>query len=206
MAGRKKGLSKTMTPSEFENGYWYAVELKDFAKALGVPAAGKLRKDELEKAIIGFLKHGKIQIPTKRALKKTGVKDLDIGLRANQPIKHYTSNRITKGFLIELARKQAPDMKVKSGCWYRLNRWREEQLTAGNCITYGDLVKQLLTLNQAEEPFAKIEHGRYINFLSEYLRHQKDATHAEARKVWRTLKALPAPKDYRSWVKATKAS
>ncbi len=205
MAGRKKGLSKTMTPSEFENGYWYAVELKDFATTLGIPGASKLRKDEIEKAIIGFLTHGKLRSPTKRALKKTGIKDLDIGLRANLPIKHYTSNKITKGFLIELARKQAPDMKPKSGCWYRLNRWREEQLTAGKAITYGDLAMQLLALNQTET-FSKIPSGRYINFLSEFLRLQKDATHAEAIKAWKALKAMPVPKDYVSWSKAKKTS
>jgi hypothetical protein len=48
MAGR---LSATMTLREFENGYWYLDDLKDFASQIGIPAATRLRKDELERAI-----------------------------------------------------------------------------------------------------------------------------------------------------------
>ena len=48
-------LSPTMTLREFENGYWYLDQLKDFAGRIGIPAATKLRKDELEKAITVFL-------------------------------------------------------------------------------------------------------------------------------------------------------
>ena len=42
-------LSPTMTPREFENGYFFVGELKDFAERLGVPSARRLRKDELER-------------------------------------------------------------------------------------------------------------------------------------------------------------
>jgi hypothetical protein len=51
-------LSPTMTLREFENGYWYRDQLKDFAERIGIPAATKLRKDELEKAIVVFLRTG----------------------------------------------------------------------------------------------------------------------------------------------------
>ena len=47
-------LSASMTVNEFENRYWYATELKDFAQVLGIPSASKLRKDELERAIRSF--------------------------------------------------------------------------------------------------------------------------------------------------------
>jgi len=40
-----------MTATQFDNGYWYATELKDFAERIGIPSASKLRKDELETAI-----------------------------------------------------------------------------------------------------------------------------------------------------------
>ena len=66
-------LSPTMTLRDFENGYWYLEQLKDFADRIGIPAAKKLRKDELEKAIVGFLRTGKAALPTKRSLRKTGV-------------------------------------------------------------------------------------------------------------------------------------
>ena len=49
----------TMTLREFENGYWYLEQLKNFAERIGIPAAKKLRKDELEKAIVTFLRTGK---------------------------------------------------------------------------------------------------------------------------------------------------
>ena len=51
-------LSPTMTVRDFENGYWYLDQLKNFAKCIGIPAAKKLRKDELEKAIVVFLRTG----------------------------------------------------------------------------------------------------------------------------------------------------
>ena len=59
-------LSKKMTLRQFDHGYWYATEIKRFAQSLGVPAAHRLRKDELEKAIRHFLAHGKVASPTKR--------------------------------------------------------------------------------------------------------------------------------------------
>jgi len=45
-------LSPTMTRRDFENGYWYLDQLKNFAQRIGVPAAKRLRKDELERAIL----------------------------------------------------------------------------------------------------------------------------------------------------------
>ena len=44
-------LSPTMTVREFENGYWYVDELRDFGGRIGVPGAARLRKDKLERAI-----------------------------------------------------------------------------------------------------------------------------------------------------------
>ena len=51
-----------MTVTQFGNGYWYAIEIKEFAKTIGIPSANKLRKDELGKAIKLFLETGKIKI------------------------------------------------------------------------------------------------------------------------------------------------
>src|SRR5262245_19697944 len=72
--GMTRKLSPTMTVREFENGYWYLDQLKDFGKRIGIPAAQKLRKDELEKAVVAFLRTGTAAVPTKRSLRKTGVK------------------------------------------------------------------------------------------------------------------------------------
>ena len=73
-------LSPTMTLRDFQNGYWYQVQLRDFADCIGIPGAKKLRKDELEKAIALVLRTGDAVVPTKRSLRRTGVKDVERGL------------------------------------------------------------------------------------------------------------------------------
>jgi hypothetical protein len=194
-------LRPTMTLAEFENGYWYREDLKNFALRLGIPAAASLRKDELERAIVAFLRKGTLEVPTVRVLRKKGIKDLDKGLTLKLPIENYTSNRETKGFIIHEAQKLDSTVGEKSGVWYRLNRWREEQVTAGQGPTYGDLVRQYIALNKVET-FAKIPHGRYINFLAEYLAAEPNATHAAARAAWKKLKSMDVPKHYAAWKKA----
>ncbi len=190
-----------MTVEQFENGYWYATEIKEFAKTIGIPAAGKLRKDELEKEIISFLRTGKIKNSVKRDLRRAGIKDIEKGLTLKLPVVNYTSNKETKDFIVKEALKIAPGLKRRSGARYRLNRWREEQLTAGVKITYRDLVNKYVELNQSEEPFAQVPSGRYINFLSDYLAAEKGATKEKAIKVWKKLKTLDIPKNYRAWKK-----
>jgi hypothetical protein len=192
-----------MTVAEFDNGYWYATEIKEFAQAIGIPHANKLRKDELGKSIKAFLETGKVVLPTRRSLVKSGIKDIEKGLSLDLPIVHYTSNRQTKDFIVREAQKIVPGLKRKSGARYRLNRWREEQLTKGKKITYGDLVKQYVKLNQREEPFEQIPFDCYINFLSDFLRAEKDATRADAMAAWKELKRMDVPKNYQSWKKAS---
>lgn len=188
-----------MSVSEFDNGYWYATELRAFAKAIGIPSAGKLRKDELERAIKHFLTTGGTGELPRRNLAITGIRDTERGLRLDLPVAVYTNDRETKDFLEREAQKLAPGLKRKSGARYRLNRWREEQLTAGVAITYGDVVREYVRLCQTSEPFAKIPHGRYINFMSDFLAAEKGATREQVVKAWAQLKTLDIPKDYRSW-------
>jgi SAP domain-containing new25 len=190
-----------MTLRQFENGYWYLDDLKDFAKQIGIPEATRLRKDEIERAIVAFLRNGTLNLPTKRELRKTGAKDVARGLGMNLRIEHYTSNRETKDFIVREARKMAPEVREKSGVWYRLNRWREEQITNGNRPTYGDLVRQYVALNRVER-FDKVPHGRYVNFVAEFLAAEKPSTRSDAIVAWAELKAMDIPKDYASWVKA----
>src|SRR6266851_5227912 len=110
-----------MTSAQFDNGYWYATELKDFAERIGIPSARKLRKDELERPIKVFLQ------------------------------------------------------------------------------TYRDLVREYVRLSQTAGPFAQVPHGRYINFMSDFMAAEQSATREQAIRAWTTLKALDVPKDYRSW-------
>lgn len=197
-------LSKSMTAAQFENGYWYADELKEFAKTIGISSGNKLRKDELEKEIISFLRTGKVKNAVKRSLTGSGEKDIEKGLTLKLPVVNYTSNRVTKDFIVREALKIAPGLKRKSGARYRLNRWREEQLTGGVKITYKDLVNKYIELNSGEEPFAQIPHGRYINFLSDFLSSEKNATRQDGIKAWKELKTLDIPKNYKSWKKYKK--
>jgi len=189
-----------MTVRDFENGYWYLDQLKTFAERIGIPAASKLRKDELETAIVTFLRTGNAASPTRRSLRKTGIKDVERGLTLKLRIENYTSNRATKDFIVEQARMMAPDVREKSGVWYRLNRWREERITSGGRPTYGDLVRRYIALNKMQR-FERVPHGRYINFVADFLGADKGATRAEAIAAWTTLKELDVPKDFASWVK-----
>lgn len=194
-------LSISMTLNEFDNGYWYTTELKKFAEAIGIPSAKSLRKDELEKAIKLFLETGKVESPTKRRLSTSGIRDVERGLSLDLPVVIYTNNRETKSFLEGEAQKLSPGLKRKSGARYRLNRWREKQLVKGVKLTYGDLVREYVRLNQIKESFAQIPHGRYINFISDFLATEKGATREQAIKAWSMLKKLDIPKNYRSWQK-----
>ncbi|MBP6740692.1 MAG: hypothetical protein KA146_11920 [Leptospiraceae bacterium] len=197
-------LSKSMSETEFENGYWYAFEIKVFSKEIGIPLATKLRKDELEKLIKIFLRTGKIENPKRKNISKSKIKDLEKGLSLNLPIENYTSNRETKDFIVKEALKIAPNLKRKSGVSYRINRWREEQINKGRKITYGDLVRQYVKLNQVVGKFEKVPVVRYINFLSEFLAKEKSVSRKQAIAAWNELKKLNIPKTFEAWKKNRK--
>ena len=167
----------------------------------GFPSASKLRKDELERAIRSFLVTGKARNPTRRNLSSSGIKDVDRGLSLELKVVRYTNDEETKSFLEREAQKRVPGLKRKSGVRYRFNRWREQQLVKGVRLTYGDLVKEYVGLNQTEGPFAHIPHGRYINFVSDFLAAEKQATRKQAIRAWHELKAWNVPKTYGAWVR-----
>lgn len=193
---KKAGLDTAMSMREFDNGYWFASEFKKFAKTIGIPS--KLRKDELERAIKVFLETRKIGALPNWSLSRRGEKDVALGLRLDLPVVLYTNDIETKEFIEAEARKLAPGFKRKSGARYRLNRWREEQIAAGVAITYGDLVRQYVELNRSEK-FAHIAHGRYVNFMSDFLARQPGATREAAVRAWHKLKTLDIPKTYDAW-------
>jgi hypothetical protein len=172
----KTKLSTSMTSTQFDNGYWYATELKDFAQRVGIPSASKLRKDELEKAIKVFLQTGRIESPTRRSLSTSGVRDVE-----------------------REALRLAPGLKRKSGARYRLNRWREDQIANGVKITYRDVVREYVRLSQTVGPFVQVPIRCYVNFLSDFMAAEQNATREQAIRAWTKLKALDVPKDYRSW-------
>lgn len=181
-------LTKNITEEEFDRGYWYADEIKAFAREIGIAYSSKLRKDGLEELIKHYIRTGKVKQADRKNVVKTGTRDLEKGLTTSLPIINYTSNKQTKNFIKREANKLVPGLKIKSGVWYRLNRWRDEQITKGKKITYVDLIKQFTQLNQTEGKFEKIKVGRYINFLSDFLANEKNATRQQAINEWEKLK------------------
>lgn len=197
----KPKLSKSMTVEQFDNGYWYALEIKAFADDIGIPAASRLRKDELEGLIKHFLRTGHIKNPPRKLLSRSVVRDVEKGLTLKLPVVNYTNDKETKDFVVREALKLAPKLKRKSGARYRLNRWREQQIDNGIKITYRDLVRQYVRLNQVQGNFPQEPSGRYLNFLSDFLAGEKNATRAHALKAWKQLKKAEIPKTYREWKK-----
>jgi hypothetical protein len=199
---RRKRLSASMSVAQFDHGYWYAKELTEFATELGIPSAGKLRKDQLESSIKRFLRSGTIvpsAKPNQKAKPRSRPRDVDLGLRLDRRVVRYTNDVITKGFLEREALKLAPTFRSRSGAKYRLNRWREEQIQNGIELTYRDVVAEYVRLAQSAARFARIPHGRYINFVSEFLTRQPGATRAAAIQAWRNLKKMDCPKTYGDW-------
>ncbi len=197
-------LSSKLTIKQFDHHYWYADELKTFAKLIAIDNASILRKDELELLIKQYLKTGRIGSVNRMNSNRKGQKDWEKGLKLSLEIIYYTNNAATKEFIKKHAKKINPQFKCKLGAMYRLNRWREQEIAAGNKITYRDLVIEYIRLNSLDEPFQKVPHGRYINFLADFLKNEKDATRARAIEEWHLLKKMDIPKDYASWKKNIK--
>lgn len=192
-------LHKNMTISQFNNGYWYAVQLKKFAKEIGIENSSRLRKDELEKLIKIYLQTGKITQAKRKVIPLTAQKDSDIGLSSNLKINCFTNNDVTWKFLHDEARKIDTDFSLQSGTKYRLNRWRDDQLIQGNAITYGDLAQAFVHINNSKKTRKRIEGTYYMYFLDDYLKNEPNATHAEAIEAWHALKTMNIPKTYKDW-------
>lgn len=188
-----------MTLRAFDNRCWYAEELREFAIKMGIPFASKLRKDQLEAAIKNLLFAGGEKIDTTSVAPNQGPRDVDRGLRLDLPVVHYTSNRETKLFIEQEAAKLQPGFRRASGTRYLLNRWREEQIAAGRKIAYRDLVLKAIALNESKRGPLRVEHGRYMNFISDYMAANKGAAHRDAVRAWHEVKTMDAPKTYAAW-------
>jgi SAP domain-containing new25 len=188
-----------MTEEAFDNGYWYAIEIKTFAHEIGIQFASKLRKDEIETLIKHYLRTGRVRNSNRKILSQSRVKDVEKGLALALPVVRYTNDNETKEFIVKEALKIAPNLKRKSGARYRLNRWREERIDRGIKITYQDLIQQYVSLNQIVGIFPRVPSGRYINFLSDFLAKEKNSTRERAIRAWKQLKKANIPKTYRDW-------
>src|ERR1051325_7060262 len=121
-----------MTLAQFNNGYWYAADLKGFAKSLGIPFTNRLRKDELEHLIKRFLKTGKVNVTEERVSSSVKTKDVALGLSLDLAVTTYTNDKQTKTFLETEAQRMVPGLKRKSGARYldlpeNYGAWKEFQ-------------------------------------------------------------------------------
>lgn len=111
-------LHPGVTLQQFDTGYWYAIELKEFAKALGVMGSSRLRKDQLEE-LIRFKLQGK---PVEQTVTKPRDRQCADKLAVKHPVTNYVSNKATKDFILSQAQERHPSLPEKSGRWYWLNR------------------------------------------------------------------------------------
>ena len=50
----------------------------------------------------------------------------------------------------------------------------------------------------------RVEHGRYMNFISDYMADNKSASHDDAVRAWHEVKAMDAPKTYAAWARLSR--
>lgn len=126
---------------------------------------------------------------------------MDKGLHLDLPVVHYKNTKETKAFLLKEALRIDPTFQRKSGTSYLLNRWREEQEQQGRTITYRDVVQQMMTLRKTKQGPLRVEHGRYINFVSDFMKAYPKAPRKELLNAWAEVKIMDIPKTFAAWVK-----
>ena len=187
-------LHRGMSIEEFDNGYFYATDLKAFARKVGI-AVGNFRKIDLEKLIREFLRTGKV--PDRKPVMPRKASEARDRLKPDTVVTNYVGDKKTKDFLLELVHAEAPKLGQKSGQWW-LNDWRRKKQEARACFTYRDLAEHLRVLMQAEGCLQRIPSARMNNFITDFRADPANAgiPREEALKVWNWLKARPGPKTY----------
>ncbi|MBC6714233.1 SAP domain-containing protein [Treponema sp. Marseille-Q3903] len=186
-----------MTIKEFENKYWYMSELKALAKSLGIPFDSKTRKDQLEEMIIHFLETGTVN---KKNSYRSKSRHRDI-LNNHSYVEDFSNTKETWEFIYSEMDKRVPELKPKLGAKYWLNRWIENKLSHGEKITYDDIVREYIRLNETQGKLPQIPSCKFNNFISEYLANEKNATRGDALDSWNKLKDMKVKKDYITWKK-----
>ena len=199
---RMSTLHRGMSVEEFDNGYFYAADLKAFAREVGI-TVGSFHKMELEDLIRQFLRTGKVPDRKPVVLRKAGqARDR---LESDMVVANYVDDKKTKAFLLELVHAEAPGLRRKSGQWYWLNHWRRKRQQARARFTYRDLAGRLRELMQTEGRLPQIPAARMNNFITDFW---ADPTNAgipskDVLKAWNWLKAQPGPKTFAEYRRLT---
>ena len=191
-------LHASMSVEEFDDSYFYAAELRAFARQLGI-AVGRRRKLELEALIRDFLRTGTVPLAKPGPGRRPG--ESRDRLEAETVVRTYVDDRRTKAFLRDLVHARVPALRDKSGQWYWLNEWRRAQLQAGQRITYADLGNRLLKLMRSEGRLPRIPVARFNNFVTDFRADpaNKGKTRADAVAAWERIKSVPGPKTYEAY-------
>ena len=94
---RSDGLHTSMSVEEFDGGYFYATEIKAFAREIGIPV-GNRRKTDLEDLIRSFLESG--VVPTSRPVQPRKAGQARDKLSLDTRVTNYVGDRTTKEFLL----------------------------------------------------------------------------------------------------------
>ncbi len=188
-------LHRGMSVEEFDCGYFYAADLKVFAREIGL-TVGNFRKFELEELIREFLRTGKV--PDRRPVLPRKAGEARDMLTADTVVTNYVGDKKTKAFLLELVHAETPGLCRKSGQWYWLNDWRRKKQEARARFTYRDMAEQLRVLMQTKGRLPRIPSARLINFITDFSADPANAgvKRTEALRAWNWLKAQPGPKTY----------
>lgn len=100
-------LHQGMSVEEFDNEYFYASELRAFARDLGI-TVGNFRKFELEELIREFLQTGKVP-DRKPVLPRKAGEARDV-LKADTTVTNYIGDKKAKVFLLELIYAELADL------------------------------------------------------------------------------------------------
>ncbi|WP_126316854.1 SAP domain-containing protein [Corynebacterium kutscheri] len=111
-------LRRNMSVKEFDAGYFYAAELKRFAREIGI-SVGNRRKFEVEDLIRSFLETG--VVPTSQPTLPRNKGEERDRLVLDEQVRNYVDDKETKEFLLDAVRSSSPGIKKKSGQWYWLN-------------------------------------------------------------------------------------
>ena len=191
-------LRASMSVKEFDDNYFYAADLKAFARQFAI-AVGRRRKLQLEALIRDFLRTG--VVPSAKPMPDRRSGEGRDRLATETVVRAYVDDRRTKTFLRDLVHARAPLLRDKSGQWYWLNEWRRTQLQAGQRITYADLGNRLLELMGSEGRLPRIPAARFNNFVTDFKADpaNKGKSRVDAVAAWERIKSVPGPKTYEAY-------
>lgn len=195
MSDQSQSLRAGMTVAELDDGYYYAADLKQFARELGIPV-GNRRKVELEELIREYLSTSRV--PSRMPVLPRKAGQPRDRLARDVVVTNYVGDKTTKSFLLECVDADAPGLRDKSGQWYWLNDWRRAKQEAGARFTYGDLADRLRELRQTKGRLPQIPSARMNNFKTDFRADPRNAETPgdDVLDAWMWLKQQPGPNTY----------